>query len=61
MIGGGWKVLAMSDSEADKRRDEVLKRMLNTPPKKHEPKGNEGGKPRGCPPKSRATARSGEP
>tara|TARA_B100000315_G_C14378576_1_gene496366 strand:- start:476 stop:607 length:132 start_codon:yes stop_codon:yes gene_type:complete len=28
----------LSEEEAAKRRDEVLKKMLNTPPKPHKPK-----------------------
>ena len=29
----------MSDTDQEKRENEVLRRMLNTPPKPHKPKG----------------------
>jgi len=34
----------LSEAEADKRRDEIIKRMLNTPPKPHKPKSKKGAK-----------------
>lgn len=34
----------LSEEEVEKRRDEVLRRMLNTPPKKH-PKPKPGRRP----------------
>lgn len=40
------------DEGAAKRRDEVIRRMLATPPKPHDPKAEKGGrKPKPAPPK----------
>jgi hypothetical protein len=43
----------MADSDADKRRDEILRRMLSMPPKPHKDESKKGGKAKSPPPKKR--------